>query len=217
MRHWKTLFHSASWVGMLTLLLTGTYLYAGNQVPAEQLSKEAEEINNAITGITDYDVFDWISFDIQGSTVILNGYASRPILKKEAQKVVAEVPGVKNVMNDIKVLPLSTFDDQLRTQLYFRIYGYEPLSRYNPNWGTPLFNSAARRISGLTNDPPPGPHPIHIIVDNGHVILKGVVQNEGDRILAGTQAKTTPGVFSVDNQLVAIHAQTKENKTLNKH
>lgn len=204
MRQIKRLLTSVTWVGLLAFLLTGSNLLAAELPNSDQLATEAEQIHKAIAGLPDYDLFDWVSFDIQGSTVILNGFASRPMLKKEVQRVVAKVPGVDTVMNNIRQLPLSTFDDQLRTQLYFRIYGNSALSRYNPNWGTPLFDSAARRISGLTNDPPPGPHPIHIIVDNGRVILKGVVATEGDRVLVGVEAKTTPGVFSVDNQLVAV-------------
>ncbi|MFZ0429790.1 MAG: BON domain-containing protein [Acidobacteriota bacterium] len=202
MRQLRAMFHSASWVGLVTLLLAVPYLRAENSTPDAQIAKEAEEIHNAIVGLSDYGVFDWVTFDIQGSTVILGGYASRPELKKSAERVTLKVPGVENVMNDIKVLPLSTFDDQLRTQLYFRIYNYSALARYNPNWGTPLFNSAARMQSGLTYDPPAGPHPIHIIVDNGNVTLLGFVDNEGDRILAGIRAKTTPGVFSVTNDLM---------------
>ena len=216
MRDLRTLFHSASWVGLLALLLMSTSVYADDtQAAADQVSKEAEAIHNAIMSLTDYDVFDWVTFDIQGPTVVLNGYASRPILKNSVQNVVAKVPGVKDVMNNIKVLPLSSYDDQLRTRLYFKIYDYSPLAQYNPNWGTPLFNSAARMTSGLTYDPPSGPHSIHIIVDNGHVILEGVVNTEGDRILAGSQARSTAGVFSVENDLAVLHGSAKNKKSNN--
>src|SRR5580692_9402076 len=36
---------------------------------------------------------------------------------------------------------------------------------------------------------------IHIIVDNGHVTLKGVVSNQGDKNLAYIRANGVPGVF----------------------
>ncbi len=200
----KRLLHNASWVGLYTLLLAGTYLYADNQTRPDQISQEAAQIHKAIAGLSDYGVFDWITFDIQGDAVILDGYASRPVLKGEAESVVSKVSGVESVMNNITVLPLSNFDDELRTRIYFEIYDYTPLSRYNPNRGTPLANSPARMQSGLTNDPPPGRHPIHIIVQNGRVTLKGVVDTEGDRILAGMQARTTPGVFSLENDLAVL-------------
>jgi osmotically-inducible protein OsmY len=42
---------------------------------------------------------------------------------------------------------------------------------------------------------------IHIIVENGHVTLTGVVNNEADKNLANIRANTVPGVFSVTNNL----------------
>jgi osmotically-inducible protein OsmY len=57
------------------------------------------------------------------------------------------------------------------------------------------------RTMGITNDPPIGYHAIHIIVKNGNVTLKGVVDNTTDLAMAEMQANTTPGVFSVTNDL----------------
>lgn len=65
----------------------------------------------------------------------------------------------------------------------------------------------ARAAGGITNDPPTGFHAIHIIVENGNVTLKGVVDSEMDIALAGMRANSVPSVFSVDNELdVAIKA-----------
>ncbi len=57
-----------------------------------------------------------------------------------------------------------------------------------------------------TNDPPRGFHPIHIIVKNGNVRLEGVVDTSGDKTIAGMQANSTPGVFSVGRQSAAQRA-----------
>jgi len=46
--------------------------------------------------------------------------------------------------------------------------------------------------------------PIRIIVENGHVTLMGVVDNEMDKNLAGIRANTVPGIFSVDNKLKVV-------------
>ncbi len=85
-----------------------------------------------------------------------------------------------NVVNNIKVLPLSSFDNRIRVATYRSVFGYAGLYRYamgaNPS--------------------------IHIIVDNGHVTLKGVVSNQGDKNLAYIRANGVPGVFSVTNDLV---------------
>jgi hypothetical protein len=61
--------------------------------------------------------------------------------------------------------------------------------------------SIARAAGGITQDPPLGYHAIHIIVDNGNVILTGVVDSKSDADVAAIQANSTPGVFSVDNDL----------------
>jgi osmotically-inducible protein OsmY len=46
--------------------------------------------------------------------------------------------------------------------------------------------------------------PIRIVVENGHVTLYGVVDSAMDKQIAGTQASGVSGVFSVDNQLIAL-------------
>jgi osmotically-inducible protein OsmY len=62
---------------------------------------------------------------------------------------------------------------------------------------------------GITNNPPIGYHAIHIIVKNGHVSLYGVVLNQGDAAIAGMQANSAPGAFSVDNNLVVQGSTSK--------
>ena len=56
-------------------------------------------------------------------------------------------------------------------------------------------------LGGITADPPIGYHAIHIIVNGGHVILTGVVDSKTDADVAAIQANSTPGVFSVENDL----------------
>ena len=80
------------------------------------------------------------------------------------------------------MLPVSFFDSQLRARLYHSIYGYPTMQRY------------AEGVNA----------PIRIIVDNGHVTLLGVVDTQGDKIIAGMQANSVPGIFSVDNQLKVV-------------
>jgi hyperosmotically inducible protein len=172
-----------------------------------------QQVRHQLLSLPDYQVFDSLSFGIRDRTVILTGYASRPILKDEAQKVVKSIPGVETVENQIKVLPFSNFDDQTRVAVYRRIYGQPALRKYTsapPGFGA--FPSVARAAGGITNDPPIGYHAIHIIVDNGHVILKGVVDSESDATIAYVQANSTPGTFSVENDLVVPGAPPKESK-----
>ncbi len=173
----------------------------------------ARQIQRQIVNLSEYGVFDDISFGFQGSSsVILRGQASRPRLRKSAERVVSRIEGVEDVINEIEVLPVSGNDDRIRAQVYARIYGHPTLSRYNPNRGTPRWVSPSRVASGITNDPPRGSHAIHIIVKNGNVRLEGVVSTAGNKVMAGMQANSTPGVFAVSNDLVAAKETLKEKK-----
>ena len=93
---------------------------------------------------------------------------------------VVNTPGVKGVVDNIKVAPTSFYDDKLRLRVARAIYRDPALSRY-----------------GL--DPQA---PIRIVVNNGHVALYGVVMNDMDRTIAGIRANQVAGVFSVENHLL---------------
>jgi hyperosmotically inducible protein len=126
-----------------------------------------------------YNVFDSLSFRVNGNTVVLLGQVTRPTLKSDAEHVVRAIPGVKGVTNRIEVLPLSPYDDRIRMAVLRAVYSQPGLDRY-----------------GL------GAHPsIRIIVKNGRVTLEGVVNNASDRNLAALRANGVPGVFSVTNKL----------------
>ncbi len=137
------------------------------------------EVRHRLAMLPYYSVFDNLAFRVDGNTVTLFGQVRRPTLRKDAERAVMRVEGVERVNNQIEVLPLSSFDDQIRRAEYRAIFSSAGLYRYamgaNPS--------------------------IHIIVDNGHVTLEGVVSNEGDRNIAGIRANGVPGVFSVTNNL----------------
>jgi hyperosmotically inducible protein len=126
-----------------------------------------------------FNVFDDLGYQVAGSTVILTGDVTRPVLKSDAEHAVKRILGVTNVVNNIRVLPLSPFDDQTRRAVYRSVFGFGGLYRY---------------AMGAVPS-------IHIIVDNGHVTLKGVVDNEGDKNMAFIRANGVSGVFSVSNEL----------------
>jgi hyperosmotically inducible protein len=85
-------------------------------------------------------------------------------------------------VNNIEVLPLSSFDDSIRARTYRALFG----------WNSPLF----RYGRGVNPS-------VHIVVNGGHVTLEGVVSNEGDRRMAYILANGVSGVFSVTNNLRA--------------
>jgi len=171
----------------------------------------AGEVQKRILSLPEYGVFDSLNFGIKGTTVILKGYASRPILKDSAERVVKGIEGVTAVDNKIQVLPLSPMDDQIRAALYARIYRHPALQRYGQAvGGANRFFSVARAAGGITNDPPIGFHAIHLVVQNGNVTLSGVVNSSGDKALAGILANQVPSVFAVDNDILVENAESRK-------
>jgi hyperosmotically inducible protein len=181
----------------------------------EDTLRIAKEVQKRLAGLTNYGVFDWITFGFHGKTVVLKGFASRPTLKSSAGNVLKAIPGVESVDNQIEVLPTSPNDDRIRAAVYSRIYTQPSLRKYNANQGSvaqamrPGGRSVAWMAGGITNDPPRGFHSVHIIVKNGNVILYGAVNNESDAAIAGMQANSAPGVFSVDNDIIVPSAAPK--------
>ena len=172
----------------------------------------AKDVQKAIFTLPTYGVFDDLHFAIQKDTIILRGEASRPTLKSSAEQVTKKVEGVSAVTNEIEVLPLSPNDDRLRLAVYVKIYSHPALQKYTSNRGAGArLRSSVARNMGITNDPPIGYHAIHIIVKNGNVSLRGVVNNSGDSAIAEMQANTTAGVFSVENDLYLASDPSKTN------
>lgn len=188
------------WV--VVALALGSLAPAQTQAVDEQaVVRLARQVQREVLMLPEYGVFDSIRFSIQGDTVVLRGQASRPLLKSSAENVVKRVEGVSKVKNEIEVLPLSPNDDNVRLRTYIAIYGHPMLARFNPNRGTPLFMSRMQAMTGITNNPPPGNHPVHIIVKNGQVTLEGVLPTAGDRTIAELQANSVFGSFSVTNNI----------------
>jgi len=190
------------------------------QTPAPTWSQEdgmkiVTQVQKKLRGLPNLSVFDWITFGFHGKTLVLKGYASRPILKSDAGNAVKGIPGIESVDNQIEVLPLSPNDDRIRAAVYNRIYTQPSLRKYNANQGSlaqamgPGGRNVALMAGGITNNPPLGFHAIHIIVKNGNVTLYGVVNNEMDSNIAGIQANSAPGAFSIDNDLIVQGAAAK--------
>lgn len=186
-----------------------------NSWSQEEGMRIVNEVQKRLGNMSNYSVWDWITFGIQGKTIVLKGYASRPIVKSDAGNLLKKIKGVEGVDNQIAVLPLSSMDDRIRVSVYNRIYTYPSLRIYNANQGSlrravgPIGDNNIRMGGGVINFPPIGFHAIHIIVRNGHVALYGVVNNESDKSAAGIQANTAPGVFSVDNDLMVENPKKK--------
>ena len=128
-----------------------------------------------------YGVFDNLQYQVNGSEVILSGQVTpdHAVTKGDAAKAVEHITGVTKVVNNIQILPLSPFDNQIRRAEYRTIFSTAGLGRYT--------------MGAIP--------PVHIIVANGHVTLEGKVMNEMDRNMAGIAANSVSDVFSVSNNL----------------
>lgn len=172
---------------LMTALLLGAGIAAAasnDNLPSgdEQI---ARSIRHEVLTYAYYSIFDDINFRVAKGQVELIGAVNQPFKKKDIERLVFRIPGVNGVTNGLKVLPNSIEDDRLRLQVARAIYRDPALNRY-----------AIQAVP-----------PIHIIVDNGHVTLKGVVATQADKNLAYIRANGVPGVFSVTNNLLVAEKE----------
>jgi hyperosmotically inducible protein len=168
------------------MLLGGAGIAAASTSPGD--TDLARKITHEVRMYPRYTIWDDISFRVHDGQVELIGAVSQPYKKSEIERLVQRVPGVTAVSDQIKVLPLSAMDDRLRIQVARAIFRDPVLSRY--------------AMGALPS--------IHIIVDNGHVTLAGVVDDETARNIAGIRAAGAGLSFGpVTNNLQVEHPARK--------
>jgi hyperosmotically inducible protein len=144
------------------------------------------DVQKSVNHYSQFTIFDDVSATVKDGVVTLIGRVTMPYKKSDLEKRIAKLDGVRQVRDQLTVLPASLTDDQLRYRIARTIYG-------NPNF----WNYAI------------GPNPsIHIIVEHGHVTLTGVVNSEVDRMLARSLANQFPAL-SVTSEL-KTPAEVKE-------
>jgi len=147
----------------------------------------AKNVRHEVLMYPHYSVWDDISFRVAGGNVSLTGEVNQPFKKQDIERLVRKVPGVASITNEIKVLPLSSMDDRLRLQVANAIYRDPILVQY-----------------GMMAIPP-----IHIIVENGHVTLTGMVNSDMEKQIAGMRAASSLSFGPVVNNLVVEHPARK--------
>ena len=156
-----------------------------NDIQVGGAAVEDTELRNKLAKGLAYDrvgygttAFNAINIGVHNGVVTLSGTVYGPTDKDSAISLVANTPGVKDIVDNLEVAPLSPMDDQLRIRLANAIYGAPELQKYavNPE------------------------KPIRITVVNGNVTLTGVVDSKMDHDVAGIRANTVPGVFKVDQR-----------------
>jgi len=187
--------------------LSGTVDSLGSKLDAEKAARKAPGVSRVIDNIVvhaddateqqiavqarheilmyyAYGIFDNVNLEVQGDKVIVSGQVTQPFKKPDIGNILARVRGVAEVVNNLEVLPTSTFDDQLRLQVARAIYG------------NPYFIHYADQALP----------PIHIIVKNGNVTLEGVVANKMDRTRAEMAARMAGLSFSVIDNLRVVNS-----------
>jgi len=152
----------------------GSQVGAGDRADAAILHDVVRQVNS----YTRLTVFDEIGVGVDRGVVTLIGKVTEPYKKNQIATRVRKVAGIVELHNLIGVLPVSQNDDELRYRIADAIYG-------NPTFW---------EYAALANPP------IHIIVENGHVTLVGVVRTDVERVLARSLASVF-GVLSITNDL----------------
>ena len=162
---------------------------AGPSISDQELqAKLAEKLSYDRVGYG--NAFNAITVSVENGVVTLGGHARTDVDKDSAMALVATHSGVKDVIEEIEVDPVSMMDDQTRMAVARAVYGYPSLSRYSID---PVM-------------------PIRISVQNGHVELYGMVDSQGDKDTAFIRANGVAGVFSVKNYLQVANQPTERQK-----
>ncbi len=162
---------------------------SGPSVPDSQMQKNlVEKLTYDRVGYG--NVFDAITVRVQNGVVTLGGHAHNYPNRDSALGLVASTPGVKDVVDEISVDPVSPMDDGIRVEVARAIYSFPTLNRY-------------------AIDPA---MPIRISVQNGNVALYGVVDSVADKEAAFIRANGVPGVFSVKNYLEVANQPGEKQK-----
>jgi hyperosmotically inducible protein len=145
----------------------------------ESDQKVAEEVAKAVNRYPHFTIYDDVNLQIEEGAVTLHGRVTMPFKSEEIGTRVAKVLGVQSVDNRIETLPVNIGDQKIRAALLYRIYG----------------DSMFREYASRANPP------IHIVVERGRVALTGAVRSEVEKRKAEHIARSTFGVFAVENRL----------------
>lgn len=159
----------------------------GPTIPDAELQRKLiDRVTNGLLGYVPV-AFQTIMIGVHNGVVYVGGHAAGPIAASDAMDIINSTPGVKGVVNQMKIDPVSDMDMQLRRAVFQAVYSSPFLTYY-------AINPAK---------------PVRIQVLNGHVTLYGVVDTQTDKNVAGIRANSVPGVFSVKNDIIVAN-QNKE-------
>jgi BON domain len=166
-------------IGVVVLAVSANVAAAADPDAADK--KDFQLLKDIATNVdryTQFTIFDDVNARVKDGYVTLSGKVTMPYKRDDLERRIGKIDGVVGLRDEITVLPVSTFDDELRFKIARSIYGHSNFWNY-----------------AIMPNPP-----IHIVVEHGRVTLTGVVNSEVDRVLARALASQF-GAFSVTNDL----------------
>src|SRR5579863_629682 len=97
-------------IALASTLIVGAFpMFAGTGNPPVQ--DLAGQVRHELVMIPYYSVFDDLNYEVDNSTgvVTLSGSVTQPVVKDDAVGSVKHLPGVTQVIDNVRVLPLSSF------------------------------------------------------------------------------------------------------------
>ncbi len=146
---------------------------------AESDKALGEAVAKAVLRYPFFTIYDDVNVAVDDGNVFLTGRVTMPFKSDEIESRISKVMGVQSLTNEVETLPTNIGDERIRASLSYRLYSDSLFQRY------------AFRVNP----------PIHIIVERGNVALTGAVGSEVERRKAEIIARSTFGVFKVENRL----------------
>lgn len=187
--------------GVAALIMTGTALATSPDDAATEAAQETVRgVRKALAKLPYYGVFDFLAFHIDGGTVTLKGFAHRPALKREAEDMVRRAVGA-DIVNQIEILPSSTFDDRIRWDAFQRVYTDDIASRYVPG-GEMKVRYEVLDMALFPGMEPYGTYPVHIIVKGRRLLLIGALDNDLDKTQVLIRARQIPNTVGLEDAVM---------------
>src|SRR5262249_53205650 len=105
---------------MLLAALTASTARAATESIQNPNRKDFQVLKDVATNVeryTQFTIFDDVNASVKDGMVTLSGKVTMPYKKDDIEKRVSKIDGVRGVRDDITVLPVSSFDDQLRYRI----------------------------------------------------------------------------------------------------
>jgi osmotically-inducible protein OsmY len=165
--------------------------------PEKRSDRELEkDVADAVLGYVYYGVFDSISAGVTDGVALLQGSVRNEYRRDQILDRVSRVPGLRDLKDEVRVQPVSFFDDRLRRELVAKIYGDR--------------NGLFVRFANAVNPP------VRIIVENGRVTLTGYVGTPLEQTVLGHIARGT-AAFQVNNLVQLESDRAKEEARATAH